>query len=54
MMRRTGQQVKSLPVIYVFGALLGLNMTRATRLSQSRRFLTIVMIVKRHAIRCRR
>jgi hypothetical protein len=50
MMRRAGQQVKSLPVIYVISAFLDLNMTR---LSQSRRLLTLAMSAKYYAIRCR-
>jgi hypothetical protein len=50
MMRRAGQQVKSLPVIHVISAFLDLNMTR---LSQSRRLLSLAMSAKYYAIRCR-
>jgi hypothetical protein len=37
MMRRTGQQVKFLAVIYVIGAFLDWNVTKAYRASSSRR-----------------
>jgi hypothetical protein len=51
MMRRTGLEVKSLPIIHVIGAFLDWNMTEPLRPAASRRFPTSLVIVKRQVIR---